>query len=145
MIGPAPMRIAVLLLAILAITFAVISAELGFWVEQMPGPGLLCFAAALLLLPVLAAVYWAQPLADDEKGFDATTLLTLPLICIYAFVVPYTALVPGTILLVLLWVRFFHRQSWARAAVLSVCLVAGFAILFKGFLGAPIPLFPDWS
>ena len=144
MIGPAPMRVAVLLLAILAITFAAISSEHGFWVDQMPGPGLLCFAAAVLLLPVLAAIYWAAPLADDEHGFDRKTLLALPLICIYAAIVPYTALVPATVLLILLWVRFFHGQSWLRAGILSVCLVAGFAVLFRG-LGTLMPLFPDWS
>ncbi len=145
MIGPAPMRVAVLLMALLAVTFAAISSELGFWVDQMPGPGLLCFAAAILLMPVLAAIYWAPPLAEDEKGYDATTLFALPLICVYAAIVPFTALVAGTILLVILWVRFFHGQSWMRAIILSVCLVAGFAVLFKSLLGAPMPLFPDWT
>lgn len=68
MVGPAPLRVATVMLAILAITFAVMSVGLGFWVDEVPGPGLLSFIAAFLLLPVLAAIFWGQPQADDEAG-----------------------------------------------------------------------------
>jgi hypothetical protein len=145
MVGPAPLRVVALMLAVLAVTFAVGSVGLGFWVDEIPGPGLLSFATAVLLLPVLAALFWSSPIAEDEPGFDFATLFALPLICVYALVVPYAGLVPGTIVLVVLWVRFFHRQNWLRAATLAVCLVAAFAVLFKFLLAAPIPLFPEWS
>ncbi|HEU5068211.1 MAG TPA: tripartite tricarboxylate transporter TctB family protein [Sphingomicrobium sp.] len=144
MVGPAPLRFAAVMLAILAGVFALISVGLGFWVDEVPGPGLLSFIAALLLLPVLAAVVLGQPQPEDEQGFDRRTLFALPLLCVCAIVVPYAGLVLGSLGFSVLWVRFFHRQTWLRAVVVSTALVCAIALLFHGLAG-PIPLFPEWS
>jgi putative tricarboxylic transport membrane protein len=138
-----PTRVAVVLLSTLAVVFAVGAYRLGFWNDEMPGPGLLPFAAAALLLPLLAVVW--RECVPEEEPFRGSPLAATALTCAYAAVLPYAGFLLPTVILVVTWVRMFHRQGWGRAVLLGTGLTALATILFAVLLKVPMPLWPGRS
>lgn len=138
-----PTGVAVLLLAATAIVFMVGAARLGFWTDDGPGPGLLPFATALLLLPLL--VITLRESSTGEERFRATPIVAILLSCIYAAVLPYLGFLVPTLVLIVAWVRLFHAQGWLRAVALSIGLTAVGTFLFAVLLKVPMPLLPAWS
>lgn len=137
-----PTRVATAMLAIFGTVFGVGALGLGLWQTDMPGPGLLPFATALLLLPLIYFVL-REPV-PDETPFKSTALKAVVLTCGFAAVVPYTGFALGTFMLVVLWVRFFEKQSWVRAGLVGGSLVVAGIIVFSVLLHVPIPLQPVW-
>ncbi len=137
-----PTRVAALLLAVLALTFGVGGLRLGVWVDGTPGPGLLPFAAALLLFPLVVLMLREENAA--EEPFRAAPVAAIAISCLYAALLPRAGFIVATVILVLAWVRFFHEQSWLRAALISICLTAAGVGLFGVALKVPMPLFPAW-
>lgn len=137
---PDPARIAVILLGVTAIGFAVGSWRIGFWDETGPGPGLLPFITAAIMLPLLFVV-WREPAPDDEP-FRFNPLAAVILTAIYALVLPHLGFILPTVLLIVIWVRLFHRQPIWRAFLLSFLLVVAGTLLFVGLLKVPMPLLP---
>lgn len=137
-----PTPIATLLLAGVAIGFAVGARRLGFWTEDGPGPGLLPFATASLLLPLLIVVLRER--VPEEEPFRAMPLAAIVLTCTYAAVLPYVGFLLPTFLLVVAWVRLFHRQGWLRCILLGVGLTTAGTIVFDILLNVPMPLLPTW-
>jgi putative tricarboxylic transport membrane protein len=138
-----PTGTATLLLAATATVFAVGAVRLGFWTEDGPGPGLLPFAAAVLLLPLLVLVLRERII--DEEPFRATPLAAILLTFVYAATLPYLGFLLPTLVLAVAWVRMFHGQGWWRAVTLSVALTAAGTFLFAVLLKVPMPLLPAWS
>jgi len=135
-----PTPIAVAAIAATAIVFAVGGWRLGFWTDDGPGPGLLPFAAAVMLLPLLVLVL-REPVPDEEP-LRATPLFAVVLSLIYAAVLPHLGFLITTVIYLTLWVRLFHQQSLVRAATLSVALTAAGTFLFAYLLRVPMPLLP---
>jgi putative tricarboxylic transport membrane protein len=135
-----PTPIAVAALAATAIVFAVGGWQLGFWNSDGPGPGLLPFAAAIILLPLL--VFVLREPVPDEQPLRATPLAAVVLSLVYAAVLPHTGFIIATVIYLTLWVRLFHQQGLVRAATLSVCLTAAGTFLFAYLLRVPMPLWP---
>lgn len=138
-----PTPIATLLVAATALVFAVGGVRLGFWTVDGPGPGLVPFSAAVLLLLLLIMVF-REGVAGEEP-FRATPLAAIVIISAYAVVLPYTGFVVPTMALVVIWARLFYRQSWTRAVALGLCLTLVGAALFSMLLKVPLPLAPPWS
>jgi putative tricarboxylic transport membrane protein len=138
-----PTSIATLLLAAVAVIFVVGATRLGFWTDDGPGPGLLPFAAGVLLLPLLLVALRERVL--DETPFRAAPLGAICLTCLYAAALPYLGFAPATVLLIIAWVRLFHGQGWVRAIALSIGLTAASIFLFETLLKVPMPLLPAWS
>jgi len=137
-----PTPIAILLLAGVAIGFAVGARQLGFWTEDGPGPGLLPFVVALLLLPLLVVALRER--VPEEEPFRAMPLAGIVLTCAYAAMLPYLGFLLPTLLLIIAWVRLFHRESWLRCTLLGVGLTAAGTVLFDVLLKVPMPLLPGW-
>ena len=138
-----PTPVATLLLAAAAAVFVVGAMRLGFWTDDGPGPGLLPFAAGVLLLPLL--VIALRERVPDETPFRAAPLGAICLTCFYAAALPYLGFAIATVLLIVAWVRLFHGQGWVRAVTLSLGLTAASTFLFGTLLKVPMPLFPPWS
>lgn len=137
-----PTRIVTLLVALTALVFAVGGVRLGFWTVDGPGPGLVPFTAALLLLPLLVVVL-REGVAGEEP-FRATPLAAIATISAYAAVLPYAGFAGPTVALVVVWARLFYRQSWTRAVALGLGLTLAGAVLFGTLLRVPLPLAPTW-
>lgn len=138
-----PTPIVSLLLAAMALGFAVGSVRLGFWTFDGPGAGLVPFTAAVLLLPLLIMVLRERSGAEDP--FRAMPLGAVVIGCAYAALLPYAGFVLPTIVLVMVWARLFYEQSWTRAVALGLALTLVSALIFGTLLKVPLPLLPSLS
>lgn len=135
-----PTKVAAGLLVALASAFAAGAFELSFWIDGMPGPGLLPFAAAILLLPC-AFIVMREARPPGETPFVGAPLVGAGLTGLYAFVVPSTGFVVATVALTVVWVRIFHAQSWLKAIAFSLALTLAAVVVFEFLLKVPMPLF----
>lgn len=142
MIKIAPTYLAVGMLGALALIFGIGAFRLGFWVDDGPGPGLLPLVVSLLLVPMLVLVL-REPLPSDEAGFGAGPLSAIVLVLIYAAILPRAGFVLSTLVMLLMWIRLFYRQSWFRSAVCSASLTVLGLVIFNVLLKVPMQLFPD--
>src|SRR5436305_1031475 len=115
----APTHVGALVLAALVLIFGIGAFRLGFWMDEMPGPGLLPLAAALLLIPAIAIIL-REPAPADETPFTLTPLLALAVLAVFGLLLPRAGIVLAVIALLIVWVRFFYRQTWLRAVICSV-------------------------
>ena len=136
-------HVGALMLGALALVFGIGAFKIGFWMDEMPGPGLLPMAAAALLVPVII-VMLREPAPAEETPFTATPLLALAVMGVFGLLLPYAGVVLAVSALLIVWVRFFHRQSWLRAVTCSVCLTAAAVFIFGVLLAVPMQLRPVW-
>jgi putative tricarboxylic transport membrane protein len=136
-----PITVAVALIAIVAVAFGVASWKLGFWTDDGPGPGLLPFATALLLAPVLFLILREK--FDDSERFHPLPLAAIIALCVYAFVLPYLGFLIPTVVLIVAWVRWLEQQSLIRGLVISAFLVAFGWVVFVYLLKVPMKMLPD--
>ena len=144
MIRIVPSYVAGLMLGLLALVFCVGAFRLGFWGDDGPGPGLLPLVVGALLMPMIV-IALREPIPEDESSFKISPLLAIALMLAYALALPRTGFVPATLVLLLLWVRGFYRESWFRAMACAVCLTALGLFIFSYLLKVPMPMFPEWS
>lgn len=137
----APSRVATAVLAVVAVAFAVGGWRLGFRDDDGPGPGLLPFAAAMVLA-VLLVLMQREPAGPEETPFRLRPLIGIALCAAYAAAAPWIGFVPATLVLVAGWVRIFHGESWLRCGLLAAALTGAGVLLFGTLLRVPMPLFP---
>jgi hypothetical protein len=133
-----PTAIATGVLVAMGLVFAVGGLRLGLWTFDGPGPGLLPLGAATLLLVVLVPVVLTQP--REAESFRKEPLIAIGMCCLFAFLAPRIGVVIPCVLLVTLWVRFLHEQSWLRAGLVGAGLTAAGIGLFHVLLKVPMPL-----
>jgi putative tricarboxylic transport membrane protein len=144
MIRIVPSYVAGLLLGLLALVFCVGAFRLGFWGDDGPGPGLLPLVVGALLMPMIV-IALREPIPEDESSFKIPPLLAIAMMLAYALALPRSGFVPATLVLLLLWVRGFYRQSWFRAVACAACLTALGLFIFSFLLKVPMPMFLEWS
>jgi lysylphosphatidylglycerol synthetase-like protein (DUF2156 family) len=132
------------MLGALGLVFCIGAFRLGFWGDDGPGPGLLPLVAGALLIPLIV-VALREPVPEGETAFRMPPLLAIGLALVYALVLSRTGFVPATLVLLVLWIRGFYRQSWLRAAICSVCLTAFGIFIFNVLLKVPMRLWPKLS
>lgn len=137
-----PFRIGLIVPALLAAAFALGSFKLGFWVDGVPGPGVLPLVAAILLLLVIAVAWIGGPQDDDEQTYAPVAGVALLVILVYAGAAPYGGMVLATFALIAVWVRYLHAQTWLRAVAVAAGLVAANVLLFGFLLKVQLPLGP---
>jgi putative tricarboxylic transport membrane protein len=143
MIRIVPSYFAGAMLGLLGLVFCIGAFRLGFWGDDGPGPGLLPFVVGALLLPMIV-VAMREPVSDAETSFKIQPLLAIGLMLAYAIVLRRTGFVPATLVMLVLWVRGFYRQSWLRAVMCSVGLTGLGLLIFSHLLKVPMPMFPEW-
>lgn len=136
-----PINVAVALIAVVALAFGVASWKLGFWTDDGPGPGLLPFAAACLLMPVLLLIVREE--FDDRERFHPHPLLAIIILCVYAAVIPYAGFLIPTVVLIVAWTRLFEQQKVVRGVILSALLVAFGWVVFVYLLKVPMSMLPE--
>lgn len=139
----APTHVAALLLAALVLVFGTGAFKLGFWMDEMPGPGLLPMAAVALLVPVIV-VMLREPAPAEETPFTLMPLVALAVMAVFGLLLSRLGVVLAVIALLIVWVRFFHQQSWVRAVTCSVCLTGGAVGIFAVLLEVRMQLLPAW-
>jgi hypothetical protein len=139
-----PSYAAGLMLGALGLVFCIGAFRLGFWGDDGPGPGLLPLVAGALLIPLIV-VALREPVPEGETAFRMPPLLAIGLALVYALVLSRTGFVPATLVLLVLWIRGFYRQSWLRAAICSVCLTAFGIFIFNVLLKVARRLWPKLS
>lgn len=131
------------LLAALALVFCIGAFDLGFWTDDGPGPGLLPFAAGIVLLPLLA-VAMREPIPDDETSFKVEPLGAIVLMLLFAVALPWTGFAVATFVMLTLWIRLFHRQNWKRALACAAGLTVFGFVIFRILLKIPMQMFPEF-
>ncbi|HRF07659.1 MAG TPA: tripartite tricarboxylate transporter TctB family protein [Xanthobacteraceae bacterium] len=135
-----PITVAVALIAAVAVAFGVASWRLGFWTDDGPGPGLLPFAAAVLLAPVLLLILREE--FDSSERFHPRPLTAILVLCAYAFVLPYLGFLIPTALIIIAWVRWFEQQSFLKGAVIAAFLLVSGWVIFVYLLKVPMKMLP---
>lgn len=137
-----PVRQAAGFLGLLALGFGVGSWSLGYWIQGVPGPGLLPLGTSILLAPAAIYLFRAPLEPGDEASLAAKGLIGFALCAACALAMPYLGIaIPGGVL-ALLWMRFFGSRSWLSAGLISVAMIAGLYSLFVLALKVPMPMWP---
>jgi hypothetical protein len=137
-----PARLAAAILGALAVAFGAASWKLGYWVQGVPGPGLLPLGTSVLLLPAVFFLLRTPLAPDDETTLSKTALLGLALCGGCALVMPWLGAVLPAIALATLWMRLFGRRPWPSSLFMASVMVAALALLFIAALKVPVPLWP---
>jgi putative tricarboxylic transport membrane protein len=106
-----------------------------------PGPGLWPFVVALLLTGTGLVLLVVDDPADYERWTSGTARIAGGLAGLAVFVVAFDAigfLLPAFLML-LLWLRFFGRESWRWSLGLAIAGSVGLYVLFDELLGVPFP------
>lgn len=138
MLQPTPFM--AMMLTIIAVVFAFGGYSLGLWQDEMPGAGLLPFATALVLLPLVARIFFERPV--DETAFKRRPLVAVLLLACYAATLPTLGFIIPTIVMITLWIRALDEQPLPSAVIVAVVLTLAGAFLFVTLLQVPMPLLP---
>lgn len=137
-----PITVAAALIAVVAVAFGFASWKLGFWTDDGPGPGLLPFAAAILLAPALFLILREE--FDSSERFHPRPLAAIIVLCIYAFALPYLGFLIPTVVLIVAWVRWLERQSLFRGLIIATFLIVFGWVVFVYLLKVPMKMLPGW-
>jgi len=129
-------------IAAVALFFAIGGYRLGLWEGEMPGAGLLPFATALLLLPLIARVFFER--TRGEEPFRLRPLLAVFLLAIYAATLPSLGFIIPTIILIAVWIRVLDGLSFLTGLAVAVTLALAGSLLFVVLLQVPMPLVPKF-
>ncbi|GAB3807525.1 tripartite tricarboxylate transporter TctB family protein [Micromonospora zhanjiangensis] len=115
---------------------------LGFGTLTEPGPGLWPMLVAVLLVFAGVAIMLGVRRAKDTEAFTrGTTVVVIAAasLAVYAFLFELVGFEIPTVLLLVLWLKFFGREGWRSTAVVSVVTTAAVYGLFIIALGVPLP------
>ena len=134
-------RIAPLILLALGLGAASGSWQLKLGTLHQPAPGLWPFIISLaIILSAAALLVW--PGDEPREAWGRKSLLVAAGIAsLCAFVVLFELIgffVPA-VLMLLLWLRVFGRESWRWTAVFAVAGPAVLYVIFDRLLGVPFP------
>lgn len=138
-----PVAVAVALIAAVAVAFGVASWKLGFWTADGPGPGLLPFAAVVLLAPVLLLILREE--FDSGERFHPRPLLAIIVLGVYAFALPYLGFLIPTAALIIAWVRWLEQQNFVKGLIIAVFLLICGWVVFVYLLKVPMKMLPGLS
>jgi hypothetical protein len=137
-----PARLAAVILGLLALGFGVASWSLGYWIDGLPGPGLLPLGTSLLLLPAVVVLFRAPPEPDDEASLSPRSLAGIGMCGACALAMPWLGIALPGWALGLLWMRWFGARSWLAAGAAAALIIGALAGLFVVALKVPMPLWP---
>lgn len=132
------------MLAVLALVFGIGAFQLGFWVDDNPGPGVLPLIASGLLLP-LAILSLRENVSEEAAGFEAGTFAAIGALIAYSCAVPSAGFVLPTVVLIFAWCHYFNGQPWLRSFVCSGALTLVGVVIFNLLLQVPFQLWPVLS
>ncbi len=138
-------RLAACVLGALALVFCMASWKLGYWIKGAPGPGLLPLGTSLLLALCAVFLVRAPGLPEEDAGFGKAPLVAFALLCAYGLVLPWGGVVLPSLVFGTLWMRLLHRRPVLASLAASALVSGGGALLFKGMLKIPLPLWPAIS
>ncbi len=136
-------RLTTILLAVMAAVFVVGGFRLGLWIDGGPGPGLMPSLSAALLLVLLVPMVLGAP--RDEDALRWEPLFAVALGGAFALLAPRIGMVAPAVVMITLWVKVLHGQSWLRSGLLGLCLTAAGVLVFHVALKVPMPLLPGVS
>lgn len=135
------LRISSLALAAIAVLCAIAAFQLGLWAGGVPGSGFFPLVAALMLFVTSIAV--AVQDLDGEGGNEPVNRLRLVgyVAALLAFGVAFKLI--GTVLATFAFItgvlRGLERLRWLPTLAVAVALASLSWLLFKQFLGVPLP------
>jgi hypothetical protein len=133
-----PTTLAAIVLAAGGLVFAVGGVRLGLWEDNGPGPGLVPSLAAILMLGLIAALVVGR--AEAEEPFRREPILAIALCFAFAVLAPRVGVVIPGVLMIAIWVKSLHGQTWLRAFALGIGLVAAGIGMFHILLKVPMTL-----
>jgi putative tricarboxylic transport membrane protein len=98
------------------------------------GAVLVLLGVAHLVRPATGAVAW-----PDAAG-ARRIVLVFGALALYVAALPVLGFLPATALFVLAIVRLLGSYSWPRALVLTVLIAVASHVVFKHWLGMPLPV-----
>ncbi len=138
-------RLAAWVLGALALVFCAASWKLGYWIKGAPGPGLLPLGTSLLLLACAFFLVRAPGLPEEDAGFGKAPLVVFALLCALGLSLPWGGVLLPSVAFGTLWMRFLHQRPVFASLAVSALVSGAGALLFKGMLKIPLPLWPAIS
>lgn len=131
-------------LVALAIGLAGMTLSYGYGLGQLtaPGPGLWPFAISVVISVLAVMLVITGRNGTDTEQFSKASILPAVGIVTFlglAFLMPLIGFEIPALLLCIIWLRFLGRESWRSTAVVAVCTVAAFYVLFIIALQVPLP------
>lgn len=138
-------RLAAWALGALALVFCAASWKLGYWIKGAPGPGLLPLGTSLLLAVCAVFLVRAPGLPEEDAGFGKAPLAAFALLCAYGLSLPWGGVLLPSVAFGTVWMRFLHQRPVLASLAVSTLVSGAGALLFKGMLKIPLPLWPAIS
>lgn len=141
-----------ILLIVLAGTYLIMSTEfeIGF-VHGVPGPGMIPFMLALLLL-LLSALYvirtWKLTRSREEKfwtGDVRSLAICAAMYLCYILLLEKLGFILTTLLFGFITLKFVFKMRWFQSLLASVVLTFVFHVGFYNFLDVPLPKGLGWK
>lgn len=126
-----------ILLGVAAIWFA---RDLDFGTLTNPGPGLWPTVIATILVAT-GVVIIVRAKNDTEaftKGANVVVIGAVSL-AVAAFLFEHVGFEIPTVLLLVLWLKLFGRESWRTSVIVAVLATAAAYVVFIVGLGVPLP------
>lgn len=121
----------------------VISARLGIWDGQLPGPGFYPMLASALITGSAFALLVRQDdseLERAEPGEPRRVALGIGLLLAYAVAFPLLGVVTTSFIISVLWLKVLARESWRLSLAVAAAATAFIYVLFVRLLQLPLPL-----
>lgn len=110
--------------------------------DEWPGAKLLP-AVLGVALAILGAAHLLAPAGDLAEWPEAAgrrrVALVFGVLVLYVAGLPSLGFLPATVLLVLVLLRFLGSFSWATTIVMTAAIALGSHVVFRHWLGMPLP------
>lgn len=134
-------RIASLVLVAIGVGALVSARPLEVGELTSPGPGMWPLTVATVVA-ITAGILFFTDLASDYEPWDGRALVIAAGIAALAIFVVLFQIIGFTVsafLFLLVWLRFFARESWRLSLVLAVAGSLGMYLIFAEFFAVPFP------
>ncbi|MBM0237024.1 tripartite tricarboxylate transporter TctB family protein [Micromonospora sp. ATA32] len=140
--GPGHAVLAGVVPVLLGLVTMWLARDLGLGTLTDPGPGLWPMIVAVLVLLTGVGILLRARQATDTEAFTrgaVVVVIAAASLALYAFLFELVGFEIPTVLLLVLWLKFFGNENWRTTAVVSVVATAAAYALFITALGVPLP------
>ena len=143
-------QIFIILIILFSVIILVNSTKLPLKAEYTIGPGFLPMIVSILMILISIAILFQnyqkreslkqKPMFDERNDFTRL-MLFFALLLISILLMNYLGIIIPLILFMIITFRFIEKYSWVTTLKVSIVSNIIFYLIFKVWLGVPLPIF----